>query len=297
MMTSVLDLSFLVVISLMTLGGMLSLMQRFHEPADGAAAPLPDLRAARDDWGRQVSALEYALDAARRAAWAAQRAATDAESEIATATREQARVEALLLALRAQQADLERRLAEQQAQEADWQTLLEVLGERGAERRTLEQTQRELVHRVGRLQERLTALQDQTERTAPAGGGEWVQRAEGRRIDVLVARGAVFPIEAQNRYIEVMRMADGVLVKPSGPGLTVEQALTPGSALLVELGRQPGGQKPWVLCIVDPDSFAAFRALRQGLAARRTAVGWEPTTQGGALFGPGGREVGPHGRR
>jgi hypothetical protein len=76
------------------------------------------------------------------------------------------------------------------------------------------------------------------------------------------------------------------------PGEPLDRALKPGSAL-IEAIRPFHPEDHYVVFLVDADSFAAFRAVREFTRERGLRFGWEPFTETATIrFTASGRVVG-----
>ena len=77
------------------------------------------------------------------------------------------------------------------------------------------------------------------------------------------------------------------MVRPARSGLTVPEALRPGSPLTRAIAAPDFQRSGRVVLLVTADSFEAFRAVRAGLVRERVDFGWEPVVGSAITFGSG----------
>lgn len=270
MMTSVLDLLFLMVISLFTLGGMLSLLQRMEPsqtPQSGAALPLSELAGQAADLAEEVQqAGEMNID----------RQVDPLKRQLAADQTEEEERRKQLDALTRQRTALEARIRAERPKEKDLQELNEALAGRGSELSKLEADRRRLRSERDRLLGRLTNIQMELDSKYKKGGVAWESPPPpGERYDVLLSEGVVFPLERE--FFTVQRLSEtSLLIWPSRKGLTLHDALAKGSPLMKKIADSSFRSNGWVCFLVNPDSFSTFRALRDAVEARGVPVAWEP---------------------
>lgn len=297
MLTSVLDLLFLMVICLLTLGGMLSALHRLEpEPAEAAAREpsLLELERTLDELRQRYDTRSDEMHKAARAAAAERQRQENVKRELESASQEQMRLELLIAALRKQVAELEEQVAAKRANEEALREMDELLGERDRGLRELGEERTRLVHQLDSLQSRLHDLRDRADKKNEQdkrGGVRWVRH--DKQLDayaVMLTGGAVFPFEPE--FVEVERpIPTHQTYRPKGRGLTLAEAVKSGSPVMREVGTASFRKTRYVLLLVDADSFGTYRALRTHLRNRGVRVGWEPLLEPAVHVGPGGREA------
>jgi hypothetical protein len=302
MLTSVTDLLFLMVIALLTIGALVSAMQPAEPelplPADRPEEGAPEVPAF-DELLAQKDRLVRNRDnlAARTPSdWdRRQRAeAVAAErQELESTQSKKAELEQSERELRQKVEENEKEVESYSEQKEELEDILEVAGDRG-------RTTAELRKRMEELEQKWRSIlnppPDPAGEAATIGDVVWVNDAAriAERFGVLLHDGKVLPIISD--YFTGMPTNTGQTIWPIREGLSTHDAMRVNSALMREVTRPGFKDTCMVVMLVNPDSFAAFRALRKHLATRGIRVGWEPLEGNRIqLADKGGRTIKPQG--
>jgi len=192
--------------------------------------------------------------------------------------------------------------------EQDLRDLDDVLGDRDSQTQELWQQHEQLAQEFDRLSAKLARYKRMTSRfvvadpdSDPNHASEGVRtrwfrtRSFDGRVIVLLAASRVLIMEPP--HVERYYSAGVEYREPRGSGMSLTEALAPESALMRIVSRPRFQKEGWVLTLVNKDSFASYRALRDTLAEKGVQVGWEP--HAGRIVGlsPGGKSSGPQGNR
>lgn len=305
MLTSVIDLLFLMVIALLTIGVLVSAVQPAVDAPDAALVPGSEqLRegsaggaiAIEELIGEHDSLLKKRDDLASSAP---SEEGVERQREMTEATRSELKLsQDEKIAVEESVRELQARVDEKEmaAKEASKEvTTLDDLEEIAKNRR---KQNAELEEDLERERIRWVSLQAQAARKANkprivVKGVVWEKRdpAVKQVYYVLLSKGRVFPLE-ESGFVKETRYSDGVVKEAVGAGLTPEDVLKPRSIVMrsidVPLFRATGK----VVFVVNPDSFATFRVLRDHLKSRGIRVAWSPFEGTEVSFGSGGRNPG-----
>ncbi|MFQ5728849.1 MAG: hypothetical protein ACE5GN_00620 [Waddliaceae bacterium] len=98
---------------------------------------------------------------------------------------------------------------------------------------------------------------------------------------VVLSKGKVIPLIPD--YFEGTQYSNGVVVKPKRSGLTFEEVIKPDSPIMKAVLRSEFRKDGRAVLFVNPDSFSAFRKLRDFLIKEHIDVGWD-TMEGTTIF-------------
>jgi prefoldin subunit 5 len=313
--TPVIDLSTIIVISLLTLGSIQALVpaleleelnwiQRDENQAEVEPSDSPEEVVAK--LSREYQALQGQL---AQAAKPPQGDHPQAPEQTKADGNQPMELRALVTAYTERVDLLRQQLGQLRNQEQDLKDLNDVLGDRDSETEKLWRQYEELAREFDRVNARLAGYERMRSKFATAEKAvdpnrahqegvrtRWLRTGsiEGRVI-VLLAASRVFIMEPP--YVEQYR-APGVLYRePRGSGMSLAEAVTPDSPLMRIISRPSFQKEGWILILVNQDSFASYRALRDALTEAGVQVGWEPHE--GKIIGLSseGRSSGPQGSR
>lgn len=127
-------------------------------------------------------------------------------------------------------------------------------------------------------------------------GAPMVRRDKVPRVEYLVmlAEGKATPVAPP--YYTGVRRPDGSLVLwPVQSGLTIQEVLKPNSPVMKEVMTTEFRKHGQVNILVNSDSFATFRALRDELVRQGVDYGWEPVEGTRLTSSKEGRNIPPQG--
>jgi uncharacterized protein (UPF0305 family) len=309
--TPVIDLSLIVVISLLTLGSIQALLPNLELEELGLIeqdqkAAMAEQPGSMEELFDQLTREQQALEA--QLADLAQRAQIDSAQvpEPTTDANEPMELRALMAAYTERVEALRHQLENLGTEEQDLEDLNEVLSGRDSEIEKLrdqhEKMAQELdglnakVARYERFKSRLTppdAVSDPNREGNEDVRTRWFRHGyENNRLVVLLVSSRVFIMEPP--HVKVYRSGHVQLREPRGSGMSPSEALAPGSPLMRMVSRPSFRENGWILALVNKDSFASYRALRDALNEKGIRIGWEPHSGSNVIgFGPGGKKSGP----
>jgi small-conductance mechanosensitive channel len=309
MLTSVADVLFLMVICLLTLGGMLAILTRLEQPVAAGAGPAPpppaevslaQLRRQQQDLQADRGELSAQLRSGEAQAERRQEEARKLRDRLEQEAREKQELERAVALLRQEKDGLEKRLRDATQREADLREMEEIVGHRNKRIQQLEEEKAAAVAKLDGLQGELARRMEDIKREYDKSttGLRWIS-LEG--VDprhcyfVLLYEGKIHPADSFRwTNLVVYQVA-----RPQGRGLTLREAMGPGSVLSRKAGdaawKEKGG---YFMLVVARDSIKTFQALRQFLLDKGAKVGWEPhlLDEREIRFSSGGIETGPQSR-
>jgi predicted RNase H-like nuclease (RuvC/YqgF family) len=235
-----------------------------------AGAPDPALKQQADEATRAVADHQRVQEELQKARQAIARAKQELDGIVQT-----------LVSLSQEIIQLKQQLAAATHWDKERTALAAALKERETEAQRLEKEREAQQRKLAAVQAALaTAGKD----TYSLKSGAPLVRAKtaNHRYGVMLSEGKVIPVASP--YYTGRRRADGtVVVWPERAGLTIDEALKPTSLVMREVTTEEFRRDGRVTFLVNADSFATFRALRDELVRRGIDYGWEPVT--GTKFG------------
>ncbi|MBI4602189.1 MAG: hypothetical protein HY721_09535 [Planctomycetes bacterium] len=194
-------------------------------------------------------------------------------------------LEAAIVQLRA-------KLEEREAKEGELKALEDDLKGRDEELERLKREKERLESELARAEaEKARAGKDKVSFKA---GTPIVNRQvkRSKTFDLVLAKGKVLPVEAP--YYKSIGPMNGILLmvkEKDVEGLGIEDALKPGSALVGRLSAPQFKITTRVRILLNGDSFAAFRAMRDELVDLGIEYGWVAYEGTNVFYGSGGKDA------
>lgn len=215
------------------------------------------------------------------------------QSDIDRRHGEVAKLKARLASVNDVASRLEREIARLRQQLAAAEDEAEHAAHSAMHQKALEEFKQLEAQRV-RYQNRLAKIQAELARAqadAPTFTGAAMVRpdrqAEKTEL-LLLSKGRVLPFP---EYFSQESDFFSTTARPSREGLTIEEALKPGSIVMKKVAKADFKRRGRAVLLVNPDSFATFRALRDSLVEQGIDYGWEPWEDATIVFSGQGRNV------
>lgn len=104
------------------------------------------------------------------------------------------------------------------------------------------------------------------------------RRSAGRGYFVILAKGKVYPLEKE--FFAVSSIQGGEMWIAKKGGLSVNEALAESSPIMQAIKTNGSAKTGGITMLVNSDSFAAYRVLRDSLVADGVDYAWDPWSDG-----------------